>query len=173
MANMIVALVGMPAAGKSTIANHLQSRFGYKWVRTRDIVRDLGASGNIDSLQSMGTYLSTGAGAAVFCQALFDQIDPNCVNVIDAIRPVDHWQKLQKEYGARVVLVAVTASYALRNKRMIDSGRGESLQMRDTHQVEADIPALIDECSFTLVNCNHLEFRARQLVSFLDHLEAN
>jgi predicted kinase len=165
-----VALVGMPAAGKSTVAKILQQRFGFNWVRTRDVVRLFSPDGAIANLQATGANLAGGVGAETFCKELFKRVEPDRSNVIDAIRPIEHWQRIKDEYGARAILISIVAPLTLRQKRISDAGRGESIRARDEHQVEADIPALIEESAFTVVNQNHLEFRVQQLVTFLEYI---
>lgn len=170
MGNSILALVGLPAAGKSTVGQILQSKFGYNWVRTRDIVKVFAGDGAISSLQSMGANLTTGAGAETFCKELFQRLDLNRPNVIDAIRPTEHWRKIKKEYGSRAHLISVVAPRALRQERFASDNRADSIQTRDEHQVEADVPALIEESTFAIVNQNHLDFRVQQLVKFVEYI---
>jgi hypothetical protein len=168
MQSVIVALVGMPAAGKSTVAQLLRDTFGYKWIRTREIVAQFAASSAMTDLQSAGVQLSAGDGVESFAAELFRRIDDRQPNVIDAIRPKAHWQRLLAEYKERVRLVAVICPLALREKRTITAGRSELLGLRDSHEVEADVPSLVEASTYALVNTDFLEFRVRQLASFIE-----
>jgi hypothetical protein len=162
----------MPAAGKSTVAEILQNRFGFNWVRTRDVVKLFAPDGAITSLQSTGARLTIGAGAEVFCRELFKRVDPVRPNVIDAIRPREHWLRVRTEYGARADLVSIVAPGSLRQQRVADAGREESINARDDHVVEMDVPGLIEESTFTVVNQGYLDFRVQQLVNFLEYLSS-
>jgi predicted kinase len=170
LGNSILALVGLPAAGKSTVAQILENDFGFKWVRTRDIVKVFAGDGSIASLQSTGADLKAGAGAEAFCTELFHRLDFNRPAVIDAIRPIEHWLRVKKEYGNRAHLVSVVAPRALRQERFASGDRTDSFQTRDEHEVEADVPALIEESTFTIVNQDYLSFRVKQLVDFANHI---
>jgi cytidylate kinase len=167
--NGILALVGMPAAGKSTVSQMLQEKFGYNWVRTRDVVKLFARDDRIHSLQATGTNLSAGPGAEAFCLELFRRINSDHPSVIDAIRPIDHWQRLKNEYGRRVTLVSVVAPRSLRQQRIRDA-REETIESRDSHKVEADIPSLIEQSSYTIVNQDGLDFRIQQLVDFANFI---
>lgn len=160
----------MPAAGKSTVAQILQNEFGFNWIRTRDVVKGFAAEDTIVNLQSTGERLASGIGAENFCRELFKRIEPDRSNVIDALRPVEHWRRIRDEYGTSVSLVSIVAPRTLRERRSSDGGREESLRERDEHRVEAEIPALIEESTFSIVNQDYLEFRVAQLVTFLEHV---
>jgi cytidylate kinase len=168
MQNAILALVGMPAAGKSTVSEILQRKFGYNWIRTRDIVKLFAANDGIDSLQASGVDLSVGSGAQAFCTELYRRISSDEPNVIDAIRPVEHWRRIKHEYSERVVLVSVVAPLLLRQQRIKDN-RKENIEARAGHEVEADVPSLIDESTYTIVNRGDLDFRVQQLVDFVTY----
>lgn len=169
MQNAILVLVGMPAAGKSTVSEILQRKFRYSWVRTRDVVRLFTDNDGIHSLQATGTDLSVGSGADAFCVELYRRIAADQPSVVDAVRPIEHWRRIKKNYGERALLVSVVSPRSLRQQRFKDS-RGGTIEERDGHQVEQDVPALIEESSYTIVNQDDLNFRVQQLVEFANYV---
>src|SRR5262249_23075096 len=148
----------------------LQNKFGFNWLRTRDIIKAFSGDSAIKSLQSTGINLSSGSGADAFCAELFRRLDVTRPNVIDAIRPRTHLRRIQDEYANRAHLVSVVAPRSLRQTRFENDNRTDSIQERDEHPVEADVPILVEESAFMIVNQNHLDFRVEQLVQFIKHI---
>lgn len=163
----MLTLVGLPAAGKSTVSEILRDKYGFNWIKTRDIVRLLAADAPVTNLQDMGSRLSSGDGAQAFCRELFGRIDPIRPNVVDAVRPKEHWDRISAEYGPRACLVSIVAPRRIREMRIESSRPNESVEARDKHEVETDVPALVEECVFTIVNLDHLDFRVQQMIEFL------
>lgn len=165
----ILVLVGLPAAGKSTVSKALQEQHGYSWVRTRDVVRLFTDSDGIHNLQATGTNLSIGSGAEAFCVELFRRVSDSQPTVIDAVRPIEHWRRMRENYGPRALLISVVAPRSLRQNRFKDSRHG-SIEDRDRHQVEQDIPSLIEDSLYTVVNQDDLIFRVNQLADFANYI---
>jgi len=163
----VVTLAGMPATGKSTIARLLERSFGFNWIRTRQIVQDLGADGSIESLQRHGSSLATGDGAKLFCDALFSRILSGRCNVVDAVRPLSHWHAIRSNFGERAALIGVHASADARSAWLAARHSSLTLQARDDHDVERDVPALLQQAAYVLVNGDLLDYRVELMLSFL------
>ncbi len=163
----IIALAGMPAVGKSTIARLMKKRLGFNWIRTRDVVAALRMDSAEESLQDKGLTLSEGEGARLFCRRLFSQIEGHSYSVIDAIRPFDHWRRLKKEFGAQAHLVAVVAPTPLRKKRFESRQPKDTFSLRDDHKVEREVPLLLEEAGYTLTSKDDLELRVDLMTSYV------
>jgi predicted kinase len=148
----VLALTGLPAAGKSTVAEHLHSEYGFKWIRTRDIVKEMGASNSISSLQNKGLDLSSGSGAEAFCDLLIKYADTSSNVVIDSIRPWSHWQRVRGYFGDIAKLVSVTAKTETRRARLASRDSGMPIEMRDNHAVESEVPHLVQESDYNIHN---------------------
>jgi predicted kinase len=160
---LIIALVGKTAAGKSTVARILADRYGFNWVRTRDIVRVLAGRRDRpdESLQQVGSRLMDDGGAARFSSAVFETLHPERPAVIDAIRPWNHYQALCAKRGRLVKLVAVSADVHTRRARFEARSVGESFDLRETAPVEAEVPALVDSAYYTICNVSPLPLEYR------------
>jgi len=162
----IISLAGYPAAGKTTLAKHLQERYGVHWVRTRDIVQLLGGSDSLQNLQDKGLTLSSEEGANLFFTELQKLIHPNQTTVIDAIRPFTHWTRIKAAYGPRAHLVGVKAPYDTRRARFEEREPGSCLRERDEHEVEREIPSLLEVADYVVINTSTLDVAADLLMAF-------
>lgn len=161
----VISLVGLPAAGKSTVARLLAERYGGHWIRTRDIIQDLGSSGAIEDLQKHGIALSSEAGADVFFEELKNRIDPTRFNVVDALRPFTHWQRIKSAFGGRGHLVGIWAAQGIRKDR--SRAREQRLEDRDQHPVEKEVPALLEVADYMVMNNGELDLPLDLLMAFI------
>lgn len=162
----ILSLTGYPAAGKSTLAKHLQERHGAHWVRTRDIVQLLGGSATLQDLQNKGLTLSSEEGADLFFIELQKLIHPTQTTVIDAIRPFSHWTRIKAAYGSRAHLVGVKAPHDTRRARYEEREPGGCLRARDEHEVEREIPGLLEIADYVVVTTSTLDVATDLLMAF-------
>ncbi|MGH8538813.1 MAG: AAA family ATPase [Gammaproteobacteria bacterium] len=130
----VIALVGMPAAGKSTVAQILRDRLGSNWIRSREIVAALSTDRSSADFQQGGLDVFAGEAANRFCEELFSHIKPGVVNVIDAVRPMNHWIQIRNRYGDRANLVGVQAPADIREERMV-ARDGQGLFLEREHHV--------------------------------------
>lgn len=164
--SLVIALVGMPAAGKTTIAQFLANSYGFRLVRTREIVRQLGANGSTSSLQDKGLELSRDEGANRFVDQLMTQLDCSGPVVVDSLRPVAHLELLREAVGDRLKLVAVSAPAAIREARLVAREGGiAQVSDRDLHPVEAEVGELIARSMYHLVNIEYLERRIEGMLA--------
>lgn len=167
-----IALVGMPAAGKSTVAKTLEQEYGFNWIKTRDIVKELSKAEDIESLQANGLTLSKGDASTSFCEILLIKADENKPNVIDSIRPLNHLNFIKEKLD--IFTVAISAPKKIRQDRLLErEGPGHDIQDRDSHEVESEIPSLIEIADYHLINTNHLYLRIQYMNAFLQKLIKN
>ena len=157
MTKLIVCLVGMPGAGKSTIANGLASQ-GYDMVNMGDSIRAEAAKRQVEpNSKNLGKIMvemrsQYGSGAVAHLikpQVISAQSD---IVIVDGIRSSDEIKVLQ-ECGV-VKVLAVHASqdtrfiFLKKRKRSDDPDSQEMLQKRDQREMGIGISdpiALADE----------------------------
>jgi cytidylate kinase len=159
----VIALVGKTAAGKSTVAEILKHRYGFEWVRTRDIVRAIaGTPGRpSESLQQVGLRVMDDDGAARFSAAVSEILPAERPAVIDAIRPWSHYHALCRTSERLVRLVAVSADIDTRRARFEARPEGDRFELRENAPVEAEVPSLVESACYTICNVPPLPLEYR------------
>jgi len=137
---LIVCLTGMPGAGKSTIAEGLQSK-GYEIINMGNTVREEAKKRNLEStrenLGKLMLELREKNGPGAIAELVKPQIESSTSNVIliDGVRSNDEIQVLKK-YGT-VKLLAVHASTDTRFDFLQKRGRSDDPQTKQ-HFEERD-----------------------------------
>jgi len=140
LTKLIVCLTGMPGAGKSTIANGLQSK-DYEIVNMGNIVRKEAKRRNLEltreNLGKLMLELREKNGPGAIAELVKSQIESSTSNVIliDGIRSNEEIQVLKK-YGT-VKLLAVHASVDTRFDFLQKRGRSDDPQTQQ-HFEERD-----------------------------------
>lgn len=172
-----VGLAGTIAAGKSTASEFVAQELGFEIIRTSDVLRrHIEARGDrVDdhSLQEYGATIMTGDGAEAFCKSIMDMISPGKNYVIDAIRPISHYEYF-KQYLDRFSLLYVFAPYSVRAGRYISRGKArestqEGFLARNNHPVEQQVTHLMELADGVLVNQDLGAFQ-RQLITSIYNL---
>ncbi|MGH1565996.1 MAG: AAA family ATPase [Nitrosopumilus sp.] len=140
MTKLIVCLTGMPGAGKSTIAEGLQSK-GYDIINMGNTVREEAKKRNLEPTRSnLGKLMleireKNGPGAvAELVKPLIESSTTNVI-LIDGIRSNDEIQVLRK-FG-NVKLLAIHASINTRFDFLQKRGRSDDPQTKE-HFEERD-----------------------------------
>jgi cytidylate kinase len=159
----VIALVGKTAAGKSTVAEILKHRYGFEWIRTRDIIRVIAGRRDRpnESLQQVGLRVMDDDGAARFSAAVSEVLSPERPAVIDAIRPWSHYHALCATPERSVKLVAVSADIDTRRIRFEARPEGQSFELREDAPVEAEVPSLVESACYTICNVPPLPLEYR------------
>jgi len=140
LTKLIVCLTGMPGAGKSTIAEGLQSK-GYKVINMGNAVREEAKNRNLEStrenLGKLMLELREKNGPGAIAELVKPQIESSTANVIliDGVRSNDEIQVLRK-FGT-VKLLAVHASTDTRFNFLQKRGRSDDPQTKE-HFKERD-----------------------------------
>jgi dephospho-CoA kinase/NTP pyrophosphatase (non-canonical NTP hydrolase) len=158
---IVIALAGKIGAGKTTIASFLNEQFGFVHLRSRDvlsgILEDRGLPVDDAALQDLGAKIVQERGRQAVSEILLNRCSPDHSYVVDALRFVDEAEYLRERLGGAFKLVFLTATEELRRQRFLDrrSDRdvtNSSFVTRSAHEVEADVPSLIDAADATLTN---------------------
>jgi len=122
----IIAITGMPLAGKGVIAKKLEER-GYKFFLMRTAVEELmkeqGIEISNETLRNFPTKLREARGRGVvaeLCIPHLEKLKTETVVVIDGIRSPEEIDVFKTKYGDDFVLISVWASL---NKRFSRLGR--------------------------------------------------
>jgi dephospho-CoA kinase len=140
LTKLIVCLTGMPGAGKSTIAEGLQSK-GYEIINMGNAVREEAKNRNLEStrenLGKLMLELREKNGPGAIAELIKSQIESSTSNVIliDGVRSNDEIQVLRK-FGT-VKLLAVHASTDTRFDFLQKRGRSDDPQTKE-HFEERD-----------------------------------
>lgn len=140
LTKLIVCLTGMPGAGKSTIAEGLQSN-GYEIINMGNAVREEAKNRNLEStrenLGKLMLELREKNGPGAIAELVKSQIESSTSNVIliDGVRSNDEIQVLRK-FGT-VKLLAVHASTDIRFDFLQKRGRSDDPQTKE-HFEERD-----------------------------------
>jgi len=140
LAKLIVCLTGMPGAGKSTIADGLESK-GYEIINMGNAVRDEAKKRNLestrDNLGKLMLELREKNGPGAIAELVKPQIESSTSDVIliDGVRSNDEIKVLRK-FGT-VKLLAVHASTDTRFNFLQKRGRTDDPQTKE-HFEERD-----------------------------------
>ena len=146
MAGKVVAIVGMPGAGKSELAGFLQSR-GLRLVHFGDATADelarRGLPVNEANERLVREELRARHGMAAYALLNLPRIEAGLAAghvVVDGLYSWEEYLVLKEQYGSRLVTVAVTASPATRQRRLASRPvrplSAEEVASRDRAEIE-------------------------------------
>jgi len=150
---MVKAIVfnGFICAGKTTLANHLNTEYGWDKISFGDYVKYIAdktqSPKSRKSLQDIGYNLFTKYPCNVFLKKVIDFENPNSdVHIHDSIRHPDMLSELNNYYS-HVVVFYLNISDCDRYKRYVkkynDGKTFTQFKEYDKHPVEKDIPKLM------------------------------
>jgi len=172
--SLVVGLAARIAAGKTTAATFLRDNLGFEVIATRDIIGDLitadGRQTNDTTLREYGASLMTEAGSIDFCNGIIRRISPGRDYVIDALRPVAHYDLL-KQRIENFCLFYIHAPANIRRDRFVARGGTrdssiEAFQAREEHPVEQEVALLMDYADVVFVH-RELHIFRQQLVAWV------
>lgn len=155
----IIALVGMPGAGKSEVARIMKEK-GFHLVRLGDVtfreLRERGLERNRDNEEMITKELRYQYGPEVYVEKSLHEIEKYENVVVDGIRNIDEFMLLRKKYGHNAVLVSVEASDEIRHERLLNRGersQDKELSMRrDKHEEEIGVRRSMGNAQYKLNN---------------------
>lgn len=142
-----LALVGMPGAGKSLCAHHLEAR-GYYQYRFGQIVEDevvrRGLAVNPANEQLVREELRLIEGMDVMAKRSLPRLQQalaarSCI-VIDGLYSFSEYKTLRRDLGAELIVVAITCPRAVRYRRLMQRPirplTWEEAETRDYREIE-------------------------------------
>lgn len=152
--NLIVALVGHPGSGKSTISEILSNTSAsINWIRSRDIIVQLSGASTIEEVQSRGLDFFQYGNGLPFVHKILDLVEDEKINIFDSLRPVAHWTLLREKFPGNLLLAGVQIDKNKRLERLIARDGQKIALKRINHDVEQEIPVLMLSAHF-FVNSN-------------------
>ena len=177
-----LALVGMPGAGKSLCAQHLESK-GYFQLRfgamVENEVRRRGWELNPANERIVREELRGQHGMAAMARlslpTLKAALQQHQRIVIDGLYSFSEYKLLREELGAPLVLVAIVAARHLRYQRLADRlirpltpAEAQQRDMQEIEKLEKGGPIAMSD--YTLLNDGPPENLLKQLDDLLDRL---
>lgn len=124
MSNRIAAIVGMPGAGKSELASFL-TEHGLAYIHFGDVTQDELARRNLPVNEAnerlIREQIRAAYGMAAYAVLNLQRIDSALQQgsvVVDGLYSWEEYLVMKERFGERLVVVAVTASPATRQKRL-------------------------------------------------------
>lgn len=178
-----LALVGMPGAGKTLCATHLQER-GYYQFRFGSIVTDeverRGLTINPVNERTVRLELRANEGMAVMAKRALPKLktalESHQTIIIDGLYSFSEYKLLRNEFDERMIVVAITASRPLRYQRLsqrpIRPLTPEEAETRDWQEIETmEKGGPIAIADYTLVNDSGTDDLLTALDTLLDKLD--
>lgn len=178
-----LALVGMPGAGKTLCAHHLED-LGYFQLRFGGVVegevRQRGWDVNPENERIVREELRAKHGMAAMAKVLLPELktalDTHSHIVMDGLYSFSEYKVLHTELGVPMVVVAIVASRQLRYDRLasrpIRPLTHQEAERRDIQEIETlEKGGPIAIADYTLLNDTSSEDLLRQLDNLLDLLE--
>lgn len=145
MIEQLVVLSGHIASGKTTLADALHERFGFRIEKTRVLLtEELAATGRLN-LQVAGETLDQRTGGAWLADALMRKLDELSAAryvVIDSVRIAPQIEQLRRAFGPRVVHVHLTAPDQARRRRYARRRDSEAFDVVMQNKTESSVETL-------------------------------
>ncbi|MDP7181896.1 MAG: deaminase [Candidatus Woesearchaeota archaeon] len=164
---MIIGLVGTIGAGKQTILDYLQEKYGYNSVSCSDVLRDMlkeqGKELTRDNLRELGNVTRKEGGNGAIAKILLEKLRNNwkANYVVDSIRHPDEVAVLRT--SPLFHLVAVDADLRLRFDRV---------KARKREQDPVTLPAFVERDQREMFGTGN-EQRIRETMELADELVLN
>lgn len=123
MSKIVIGLIGEKGAGKGTVSDHLEKKYGAVHYGTSKILRrtleDLHLPITRDNLIKLALVLKEGYGPSIIIDSLIHDMEKNGSEVIiaDGIRMHGDVDPFKNKYGKDFYLVYVTADVRIRFER--------------------------------------------------------
>ena len=178
----IIGIVGMPASGKTLVAEYLATKpnsfrihlgdFVWDWLKRRG-VKPSEEAGLMASL-----YLWAEYGDIPIAQWAINQIKKNPAKklvILDSLRTIEEARIFQVKFGERFHIIAVLASPAARLKRMQARARFGPLtklefRMRDREELRLGVGDLVASSNHYIDGNQNIASVKKQVDDILKHL---
>jgi predicted kinase len=138
---VLVAMAGLPGAGKSAVADALAKRLGIAVVSVDPIESAILAAG-IDAGQPTG--LAAYLVAECMAEAVLDSGASVVVDAVNAVEPArQQWRELSRRSGVPVLFVEVVCSDAGEHRRRLEARRRDLPGMPDV--LWSDVEQILGE----------------------------
>jgi dephospho-CoA kinase len=178
----IIAFVGMPCSGK-TEAVQIAKEIDIPVIRMGDMVWDevkkRGIPLDEKNVGAVADQMRKDQGMDIWAKRTLDKISPienrNCI-VIDGIRNIEEIDTFKKKLGKDFIIIAVTASDKIRQKRFLNRGRvDDSLDIqdikdRDKRELNWGLGTVIASADIIVSNEDGIEEFREEIKKILDKI---
>lgn len=142
---IVVGIAGRIGSGKTAIAQHLERKFGFQYLRYSQILAEWFQADPADKvrLQKVGGDVMAGSDQFELNRRLIDRIDPQSDVVIDGLRHPTDYASLHAAFGDDFFLVYTDTPATVRFERLRNRyGTFAEFCEADAHPVESQIDSL-------------------------------
>jgi dephospho-CoA kinase len=155
---MLIGITGKIGSGKSRIAKHIETKYGYHRLSTSDLLKSILKSKDIEqsreNLQDIGDNVIKMIGGSGFMAIMFVYL-PQGNYQIDSIRHLEALQYMKKKYGHDFVNIFVDTTEVTRYSRTeMRYESFEHFKKIDSANTEKEIELIKSQSDFIINNEN-------------------
>jgi len=155
---MLIGITGKIGSGKSRIAKHIETKYGFRRLSTSDLLKSILKSKNIEpsreNLQDIGDNVIRTIGGSGFMAIMLVNL-PSENYQIDSIRHLDALHYMKKKYGPDFVNIFVDTTENTRYSRTEKQYENfEYFKKIDSANTEKEIELIKSQSDFIINNEN-------------------
>lgn len=169
---VVIGLCGEIAAGKTTLAEYLKFKYGFRTKRYSEILkRMLGENPSREELQRLGLEISNDPPRQrELSKIIISEMEQDKSYVIDGLRQLEDFEEMKNYFKEDFILIFIEANYKTRLKRYRinnSSVTDEGFFIINHHKVERRIPMLSAKADHVLKNNSGYNILFRQIEEIL------
>lgn len=144
---LIIGLSGETGAGKTTLAEYLQFKYGLKYFRYSKVIEQKYHVTDKETLQKIGAQIAENSEEQrALTRYMAQNMEPGTSYVIDGLRHFEDYEELQDYFGQDFLFLYLECRYSNRYKRYnklnLNSISPEKFEAINNHKSEMDIVLL-------------------------------
>lgn len=165
---VVIGLCGETGAGKTTIAEYLRFKYGLKYFRYSEVIKEqYHVSSKID-LQDIGNKISKDSEEQrKLTRYIINNMEDEKSYVIDGLRHLEDYDELKNKFGKKFILINVDCRYNRRynryNKLYFNEISPEKFEKINNHVAEKDIVLLKMQADYEIDNNNGYKYLREQV----------
>lgn len=141
---IVIGLGGESSAGKTTTAEYLRFKYGFKCYRYSQVIAEKYGGTSKEELQSIGAEISKNEDMQrALTEYMIEHMEPNTSYVIDGLRHLIDYTTFKNHFGDDFVFIGLECSYKNRYKRYnadhFNTVSLEQFEKINYHKSEIDI----------------------------------
>ncbi len=159
---LVVGITGRIGSGKTTVGRHLESRYGFQYLRYSEVLAELRAKDpwNKAHLQEVGWEVMAGGMQPELNRRLTARIMLDADVAVDGLRHPLDYETLNNSFPGSFRLLYIDSPPRLRFERLNQNGKYadfKSFDAADSHPVEQQIDSLRANAALVIRNEGSLE----------------